>query len=172
MSYFDGLVGKRPPPITNLVSNPRFAPHFVSVDAWGKKINDIVHGRFFVAFPSHSFRMEMSDFFPGLDADLHDINSFVKVEYDTLKHSLSFISQRVLTIFHQSEVKQKQSIALLQKQLDVVVEDLVNLETFIGLNVMFLMKIVLQYYHGPSFTDRQATIRSPVPRRQIGSLPD
>ena len=88
--------------------------------------------------------MEMADFFPGLDVDLHDINSFVKVEYDTLKHSLNFISQRVLATFHQTEMKQKQSIDLLQKQLDVVVEDVVNLETFVGLNVMFLMKIVLQ----------------------------
>lgn len=87
----------------------------------------------------------MSDFFPALDVDLHDINTFVNSEYETLKHSLNFIAQRVLAVFHQSEVKQKASIALLQKQLDVVVEDIINLETFVGLSVMFLMKIVLQY---------------------------
>lgn len=89
-------------------------------------------------------RAEMADFFPALDIDLHDLNTFVKHEHETLKHSLNFIAQRVLAVFHQSEAKQKHSIALLQKQLDVVVDDVTNLETFVGLNVMFLMKIVLQ----------------------------
>lgn len=146
MSYFDGLTTKKPPPLTKLLSNPRFAPHFVSVDAWAKKIEDVVHGKYVIQLLVFtSFRMEMSDFFPALDVDLHDINTFVKTEYETLKHSLNFIAQRVLAVFHQSEVKQKASIALLQKQLDVVVEDIINLETFVGLSVMFLMKIVLQY---------------------------
>jgi SPX domain protein involved in polyphosphate accumulation len=89
--------------------------------------------------------MEVDAFFPSLDVELRDVNDFVLGEYDTLKHSLNFIAQRILAVFHQSEAKQKVSIALLQKQLDVIAEDVINLETFVGLNVMFLMKIVLQY---------------------------
>eukprot|EP01127_Copromyxa_protea_P013149 TRINITY_DN3502_c0_g1_i2.p1 TRINITY_DN3502_c0_g1~~TRINITY_DN3502_c0_g1_i2.p1 ORF type:complete len:512 (+),score=50.98 TRINITY_DN3502_c0_g1_i2:35-1570(+) len=134
MSYFDGLKARKPPPITNLVSDSRFAPHFVSIDNWAKKIREVEHGR-----------RDMDDFFPGLDVEIQDLNAFVEGEYQTLKHSLNFIAQRVLAVFHQSESKQKSSIALLQKQLDVIAEDLCNLETFVGLNVMFLMKIVLRH---------------------------
>jgi SPX domain protein involved in polyphosphate accumulation len=96
-----------------------------------------------LSFNSH-FRSE-EEIPDQIDAAILELNEFCETEYNNIVESLNFIARRMIDTFGLSTPQARADRKLLRHELDGICEDVVNLEKFVGLNCIHLLKTIAEY---------------------------
>jgi SPX domain protein involved in polyphosphate accumulation len=80
-----------------------------------------------------------------IEAEIQKVSQFCKKEYEGFRESLNHIAKRMTQNVDQPILIAQQNTTFLKKELDILVEDIINLERYLGLNAIHLLKVVQRY---------------------------
>lgn len=124
---FDQITPNTPEPITNILEIPKYRDAFASASILN----------------SRQGKSAIREKVPKkLEAEIKRVSSFCQKEYDFLADSLNHCAKKLTHLLDNPQLIAEANRQILARELDVISEDIVNLERFIGLNVIHLMGVV------------------------------
>jgi SPX domain protein involved in polyphosphate accumulation len=141
---FNSIEPNIPPPITIVLEIPKYKEAFLGIQEFSASLRKKYEFSL-QDFDLYCRTLDKNIFGQQLSEQIKKINIFCRNQYNGFGEKLNDISRRMMHLLSQPLFEAVQNKKTLESELDFIVDDVINLEHFVTLVSLHLMKTVKLY---------------------------